>query len=276
MARALRPARRRQAYPPPVARSREGVGLRALRHGGDDRAPVIGIGADGDVERRFAEERNAELLGFRARPSVRKDIRSPAAVRTNEVAHILDDADERHFHLIEHRDAPPGVDQRQILRRRNDHRAGERHVLGHGQLRVAGAGRHVGDEHVEFAPRDLAQELVQGRDHHGTAPDHRRALLDQEADRHHLHAEAFERDELLAVRRQARFGLDAEQPRHRGSEQVGVENADLKPELRKANGEVAGHSRFAHSALAGGDRDDVLDARQRLARPAMPARRASP
>ena len=90
-----------------------------------------------------------------------------------------------------------------ILRRRHDHRSREWHILGHRQLRVAGARRHIDDQHVEFAPHDLAQELVKRRDHHGTAPDDRRALFDQKADRHHLDAEAFERNEPLAVRRQA-------------------------------------------------------------------------
>ena len=261
-----------------VSATRRAISSKALAcglsgHAGDDRAPVIGIGADGDVERHFAEERNAELFGLLARPSVRKDVRPPAAMRTDEVAHILDHAEQRDFDLVEHRDAAPGVDQRQILRRRNDHRAGERHVLSHGQLRVAGARRHVDDQHVEFAPHDLAQELVQRRDHHRSAPDHRRALVDQEADRHHLDAEAFERNEPLAVRRYARLGIEAEQLGHGRPEQVGVENADGKSELGEADGEIAGDGRLAHSALAGGDRDDVLDAGQRLARPAVPYRR---
>ena len=71
---------------------------------------------------------------------------------------------------------------------------------------VAGARRHVDDEHVEFAPHDLAQELVQRRHHHRSAPDDRRALLDQEADRHDLHAVTLERDELLAVGRHGGLG----------------------------------------------------------------------
>ena len=44
------------------------------------------------------------------------------------------------------------------------------------------------------------------RDHHRAAPDDRGALLDQEADRHHLDAATFERNELLPVRREARLG----------------------------------------------------------------------
>jgi hypothetical protein len=47
-----------------------------------------------------------------------------------------------------------------ILRRRNDDRALERHALRHGQLRVAGAGRHVDHQDVERAPGDVAQHLL--------------------------------------------------------------------------------------------------------------------
>ena len=44
--------------------------------------PVIGIGADDDVERHFAEEGNAEFLSLLARAPVREDVRPPAAMRT--------------------------------------------------------------------------------------------------------------------------------------------------------------------------------------------------
>src|SRR5215813_4179023 len=46
-------------------------------------------------------------------------------------------------------------------------------------------GRHVDHHHIERAPFDLAQHLGERRDHHRPAPDHRRLLLDQKADRHH-------------------------------------------------------------------------------------------
>jgi len=79
-------------------------------HARDDRAPLVGIFADGDIERHLAEEWNAELFRFLARPAVRKDVRSAAAMGTDEVAHVLDDAQKRHLDLVEHRNAPPGVD----------------------------------------------------------------------------------------------------------------------------------------------------------------------
>ena len=167
---------------------------------------------------------------------------------------------QRHLHLLEHRDAAPGVDQRQVLRRRDDHRPRQGHVLGHRKLGVAGAWRHVDDQDVEFAPVDLAQKLGQGRHHHRPAPDHRRAFFDEEADRHHLDAIGLERGELVPVGCEVGFGGDPEQSRHRGPEQVRVEHADLEAELREADREIAGDCRLADAAFAGRDSDDVLDA----------------
>ena len=56
------------------------------------------------------------------------------------------------------------------------------------KLRIAGAGRHVDDETIEFAPGDIAQHLLDRGHDHRPAPDHRLFLVDQEADRHGLDA----------------------------------------------------------------------------------------
>ena len=70
-ARALRPARRRRAYPPTRRTISAGVGLRLSAILAMTGA-LIGIGADGDIERHFAEKRNAELFGFFPRASCAK------------------------------------------------------------------------------------------------------------------------------------------------------------------------------------------------------------
>src|SRR6516225_8100096 len=88
----------------------------------------------------------------------------------------------RHVDALEHGDAAPRVDQSEILRRRDDDGAFERHLLRHGELRVAGAGWHVDHHDVERAPLGLAQHLRQGRHNHRPAPDHRRLFVDQKAD----------------------------------------------------------------------------------------------
>ena len=92
------------------------------------------------------------MLGGLAAAAVAEDLFALAAVAADEVAHVLDDAEDRHVHLAEHRQALAGVDQRHVLRRRHDHRAGERHLLRQRQLRVAGAGREVDDHEIERRP----------------------------------------------------------------------------------------------------------------------------
>jgi hypothetical protein len=65
---------------------------------------------------------------------------------------------------------------------------------------VAGARRHVDQQVVQVAPVGLAQQLVQRLRGHRAAPDHGLVGLDQEADRHHLHAVVLHRLHGLAVR----------------------------------------------------------------------------
>jgi len=64
----------------------------------------------------FASHQEVLRRRFR-RAAVAEDIRSSAAMRTLEITHVLDNAENRHVDLPEHREAAPRVDQRKILRR---------------------------------------------------------------------------------------------------------------------------------------------------------------
>jgi multidrug efflux pump subunit AcrA (membrane-fusion protein) len=64
------------------------------------------------------------------------------------------------------------VEQRDVLRRGDDHRAGQRHALAQRELDVAGARRHVDEQVVQVAPVGLAQQLLQRLRGHRAAPDH--------------------------------------------------------------------------------------------------------
>ena len=81
------------------------------------------------------------------------------AVVADEVAHVLDDAEHRHAHLAEHLQPLAGVDQADVLRRRDDDGAGQRGRLRQRQLGVAGAGRQVDDQVIELAPVESGQEM---------------------------------------------------------------------------------------------------------------------
>ena len=79
--------------------------------------------------------------------------------RAEVVAHVLDHAEHGRVHLLEHLDAAPDVGQRDVLRRRDDDAAGDRHLLRERELHVAGAGREVDHQDVEVAPVAVAEEL---------------------------------------------------------------------------------------------------------------------
>ena len=142
----------------------------------------------------------------------------------------------------------------------HDDGAAQRHLLRHGELRVPGSRRHVDHHHIERAPLDLAQHLGQCRHHHRAAPDHRRLLLDEEADRHHLEAIAVHRDEPRTALG-LRFALEGEQLGDRRTVDIGIEHADPQAEIAKPERQVDRRRRFADAALAGCDRDDRIDAR---------------
>src|SRR3546814_3496611 len=112
--------------------------------------------------------------------------RPPRATRTYTLSPYTTLFRSRHLDLAEHGDRLAGVDQGEILRRRDDHGAGERNLLRHSQLHVASARGHVDDEDVELSPGDLAQHLQERRLDHRATPDHGRLLVDQEAHRHRL------------------------------------------------------------------------------------------
>src|SRR2546426_279541 len=100
--------------------------VRTVRVGRHHWAARIRGLADGDVERHLAEERHAEPLGLAARAAVAEDVRTRAALRALKIAHVLDHAEHRYIDAPEHGDAAARVDQREVLRRRDDDAAGER------------------------------------------------------------------------------------------------------------------------------------------------------
>src|ERR1700742_5191743 len=117
--------------------------MRPIRLALDNRGPAVRSGANRHVQRNLAEERYSEALGLMTRAAMPENIRLRSAVRTLEIAHVLDDAEHGHVDLLEHRQSPPRVDQRQILRRRDDDGALQRYILRQRQLRVAGTRRHI-------------------------------------------------------------------------------------------------------------------------------------
>src|ERR1700675_3550469 len=90
--------------------------VRAVRLALHDRRSRIGGDADRHVQRDLAQKRHRKPLRLMPRPAVPEDIRACAAMRALEVAHILDNAEDRHIDLLEHRKSPPRIDQGKVLR----------------------------------------------------------------------------------------------------------------------------------------------------------------
>ena len=132
--------------------SREGLGLRAVAGGRRRcrRRTPSRIASDSGSRPRKGTPSSA---GRRFRAAAAERVGDLAAMRADVARHILDEAEHRHVHLAEQVDRPRRVDQRQVLRGRDDHRAGRPRFLDQRQLHVAGAGRQVDDQHARVSPQ---------------------------------------------------------------------------------------------------------------------------
>src|SRR5262245_22398662 len=241
----------------PQIRLRDGR-LRISRDDGPSR-----IAAEGDlrVERDLAQERDAELLGRPPAAAVLEDLLAVPALGAQVVRHVLDDAEDGDVDLLEHREALARVDERDVLRRRDDDGPGQVDLLRQRQLGVAGPGRKVDDEVVERAPRDVLEELLDRLHDHRPAPDDRLVDVHEEPERHDLDAVALDRNDLVRL---VDVGLLVDPHHHllRRPVDVGVHEAHAVADALEGEGEVGRDGRFADAALAGRDRNRVADVPQ--------------
>ena len=154
------------------------------------------------------------------------------------------------------------------MRRRDDHHAIDRQLLDQGQVDIAGPRRQIDHQHIErlvlASPAHVLDHLAHGRGGHGSAPDHRRALIDDEADRHDLQAPGLEGRELAVL--ELRLLVDAQHSRRRGAIDIRIEQTGAKAERGEGAGEIDRDGGFAHPALAAGHGDHPADVLQPLGR----------
>ena len=254
----------------------------AVRLGDHDGAAGIRGRSDIQVERNLAQEVDTEPARRLARAAMVEDLGAVAALGAHVVAHVFHDPEDRHVDLLEHVDAPGHVEQCDVLRGRDDHGAGERDPLRHGELRIAGARRQVAKQHVKLAPIDVAHHLLERLHDHRAAPDHGRVLGDEEPDRHALDP-VIRHGAQRALPHQLRLAAQIEHARDRGAVNVAIEQADPDVLGGHCRGEVHGCRRLADSALARRDGDHALHAgqelaallRRRLRLPPLPAMRVT-
>ncbi len=180
----------------------------------------------------------------------------------DERAHVFDDAEQRHVHLLEHGHALPDIVQGDFLRRGHGDGAGQRDHLREGELHIAGAGRQVEQQIVQLSPQHIAEKRLQILMDHRAAPHQRRFFRNQIRHGDQLHAVIFNRDDFSVFLLGA-FGA----PHHHGNVgavQVGIHQADFCAGQGQGAGQIGGDGRFAHSSLAAAHGNDMFHPRDQI------------
>ena len=132
---------------------------------------------------------------------------------------------------------------------------------------VAGAGRQIDEHEVQLPPVRIGKQLAQSPAGHRTAPDNGLVGVGEEPNGQDLDAVLFDGLNQGLLSNGDWFGLgfgNVEHGRHARPVDVGVAEPHFVAELGQAHGEVGRDGAFAHTALSGGDGDDVLHAWQDL------------
>src|SRR5215469_13239024 len=208
-------------------------------------------------DRQFPQKWYPQLRGVTRATAVRENLVAMAAFPTQVVAHVFDHAEDRHVDLAEHLDAPFNVEQRQVLRSGDHYSARERDALGDGQLRVAGPGGKVQHQAVEFPPVDIEEKLGFELGHHRSAPDNGGLVVDKQRHRNVTYTKSLDWDDPPLGGKGGRL-VHPHHHRQAGPVYVRIHEPDAPSAFVQRQGQVDRHGGFADSALAAGNRDDVL------------------
>ena len=184
------------------------------------------------------------------------------AIGTDEIAHVLDDPQDRNLQLLEHLEPFARIDEAHVLRRRHDNHPRHAHHLGHRKLRITGTRRQIDDEIVQLSPLNISGKLADELVHHRTSPDDRTVGIREKAHRDHLHSMTLERQDLIVLPHLG-LALDAKHHRHARAEYIRIDQADSCPGGLQREGQVDRGRRLSDPALAAGHRDNILHPGQR-------------
>ena len=187
----------------------EGAGRGRIRGRKDRRVSLVPGAHDVGLHGNPSEKIHPELLRGSLAPALSEESVTRLAGGALEVAHVLDDPEDRNVDALEHLESLSGVDERDLLRGGHDHGSGEGSVLTDGQRGVTRSGREIEHEVVELSPVDVGQKLLDDPVHHRTAPDDGRVLSREKPDRHEAEPVGLLRDDL-SVGRDLRLSPDAE------------------------------------------------------------------
>ena len=121
-------------------------GMGTIRHGDGDGCSAIRMAANVHMQGNLSKKRHTHAAGFVTGAAMTEYIGAFTAFGTDEGRHVFNDAENRHVHLAEHVQAFARIYQGDILRRGDNDRPGQRHLLRHGQLCIAGARRHIDNQ----------------------------------------------------------------------------------------------------------------------------------
>ena len=177
--------------------------------------------------------------GFLFAAAAAEDVVAGVVLGADEIAHVLDEAEDGDVDPGEHRGGLARVDERDFLRRGDDDGAGQRDGLDDGELDVAGAGREIEDEEIEAAPIDLPEELLGVAGDHRAAEDGGRIVIEEEAHGHQLHAVAGDGDDAVFLGGHGAL-VGAEHEADAGAVDVAIAKADAGAGLLEGDGEIGG------------------------------------
>ena len=190
-------------------------------------------------------------------PALAEEGDLPAAVGTEQVAHVLHHAHNGHIHHLRHLHRLLHHHTHQILGGGHDDDSVQGEGLKHAQGHVPGARRHVHEE-VVHVPDHVRPELGNhAADHRAPPEDRVRLVVQQEVDAHELDAGGGGHGEHPPLVRHGPL-VDAEDLGDGGAGDIGVQNADSAARPAGQHRQLAGDHGLAHAALAGDNAVDLI------------------
>ncbi len=182
-------------------------------------------------------------------------------MRTFEPTHVLHDTDDRHFAVFAKRHRLARIQQRHLLRSRDDDGPADvaQQVDG-GHRFVSSSGRQIDQEEVQVLPFDSAQQLVDELVLVGITPDDGIiGVLQQKRHGGNLEVVGLKRNDAARGADLELLSFGANHFRDVGTVNVHVANADMPSLERQTHCEIRRAGAFSHPALVAHDEDFVLD-----------------
>ena len=211
---------------------------------------------------RLVTSEHRQMIGLRrlVQMALAEDLMALAAVRAAEIAVVLHKADDGHMHHLGHAHGLGHDHGDKLLRRGDNHNAVHRQGLEDRQGHVARSGRHVDEQIVDIFPHDVRPELLHRARNDGAAPENRVVLvLEQQIHGHDLDA-AFRHGRVNALLIRTGAFADAKRLRDGRTGDIGVQHAGAAAGALHGRCQHGRNGALADAALAGHDRDDLIDA----------------